>query len=86
MGQRVVERTCCACGAKRPQAEMKRIAATKGGEPRVDSGCKGAGRGAYLCFDALCTLKALQRKSLERALKLQNPLSEAFKTTLRDAQ
>jgi len=82
----VITRTCCACGAKKPPSEMRRIAALKGGEPTLDSGRKSAGRGAYLCFDANCVSKALQRKSLERALKLQNPLPEAFKTMLRDAQ
>ncbi|PQV64918.1 hypothetical protein B1R32_103185 [Abditibacterium utsteinense] len=82
----VITRTCCACGAKLPQAEMRRISTKNGGNPNIDSGRKGAGRGAYLCFDAACVSKALQRKSLERALKLQNPLSNEFKNALRNAQ
>ncbi len=65
---------------------MRRISAQNGGNPNLDAGRKGAGRGAYLCFDANCVSKALQRKSLERALKLQNPLSDEFKTALRNAQ
>jgi len=78
----VPERTCCACGAKKPQSEFRRIASQKGGAPILDCGDKSAGRGAYLCFDAACATKAVQRKSLERALKLQNPLTQEFKEQL----
>jgi hypothetical protein len=81
----VPERTCCACGAKKPQREMRRIASQGGAAPVLDESGKVPGRGAYLCFDVSCVEKALQRKSLERALKLQNPVDEAFKTQLRAA-
>ena len=64
---------------------MRRIASYNGGTPTLDERQKAPGRGAYLCFEAACVEKALQRKALERALKLQNPLSEEFKTILRAA-
>ncbi len=79
------QRTCCACGAKKPPREMRRIASQHGAEPTIDENGKAPGRGAYLCFDAQCVEKALARKALERALKLQNPLPEEFKNQLRAA-
>jgi predicted RNA-binding protein YlxR (DUF448 family) len=82
----VPERTCCACGSKKPQSEMRRVASKAGDGPQIDTSGKAPGRGAYLCFDAQCVEKALQRKALERALKLQNPLPEEFKAKLRAAQ
>jgi predicted RNA-binding protein YlxR (DUF448 family) len=80
------ERTCCACGKKKPQCELRRVAALQGGEPQCDLDFKASGRGAYLCNDASCVEKALQRKALERALKLRDPLTEEFKANLRTAQ
>jgi predicted RNA-binding protein YlxR (DUF448 family) len=82
----VPERTCCACGSKKPQGEMRRVASKAGDAPQIDISGKAPGRGAYLCFDASCIEKALQRKALERALKLQNPLTEEFKSKLRAVQ
>ncbi|RYG63936.1 YlxR family protein [bacterium] len=82
----VPERTCCACGVKRPQSELRRVASLAGSAPTLDLRGKAPGRGAYLCFDVACIERALQRKALERALKLQNPLTEEFKTKLRAAQ
>ncbi|HEX9995854.1 MAG TPA: YlxR family protein [Abditibacterium sp.] len=81
----VPQRTCCACGAKKTPHEMRRIASCKGSAPQIDKNFQAPGRGAYLCFDASCVERALQRKSLERALKLQLPLSDGFKTQLREA-
>jgi predicted RNA-binding protein YlxR (DUF448 family) len=79
------QRTCCACGAKKSPREMRRIASQKGAAPTIDPTGHAPGRGAYLCHDAQCVEKALGRKSLERALKLHNPLPEEFKTQLRAA-
>ena len=79
------ERTCCACGAKKPQANLRRVASSSGSAPTLDPSGKAPGRGAYLCFDVACIERALQRKALERALKLQNPLTEEFKANLRAA-
>ena len=66
------ERTCIACGAKKPQRDLLRVVSQGGSTPVVDSGGKAHGRGAYLCFDAKCLERALQRKSFERALKLKS--------------
>jgi predicted RNA-binding protein YlxR (DUF448 family) len=81
----VPERTCCACGSKKPQSELRRVASAGGAPPQLDASGKAQGRGAYLCFDVACIEKALQRKALERALKLQNPLTEEFIANLRAA-
>ena len=82
----VPERTCCACGVKRPQSELRRVASLAGAPPTLETSGRAPGRGAYLCFDVACIERALQRKALERALKLQNPLTEEFKANLRAAK
>jgi predicted RNA-binding protein YlxR (DUF448 family) len=38
----------------------------------VDESGKAPGRGAYLCFEAGCVRRALQKRAFERVLKLKN--------------
>jgi predicted RNA-binding protein YlxR (DUF448 family) len=75
-------RTCVGCGAKRPQREMLRVAASEGGEPQVDAKHCLPGRGAYLCRIKTCVERALARRAVERSLKLKNCLSTRLKTEL----
>jgi predicted RNA-binding protein YlxR (DUF448 family) len=74
-----------ACGAKKPQRELLRVASCGGSTPVVDVSRKVKGRGAYLCFDVACVEKALKRRSFERALKLKNPAPPELKLTLQTA-
>lgn len=79
----VPERTCCACGAKKPQRDLLRIASSSGATPQIDVTGKSPGRGSYLCQSLVCAEKALARRAFERTLKLNEPLPDDFKTELK---
>ena len=78
-------RTCAGCGAKKPQREMLRIASTDGAAPVVDVQFKAAGRGAYLCRKQDCMERALQRRGLERTLKLKTSVPAAMRSEIERA-
>ena len=78
-------RTCAGCGAKKPQREMLRIASQDGAIPVVDVQFKAAGRGAYLCRSRVCMERALQRRGLERTLKLKTSVPAAMRSELEQA-
>ena len=85
MGQHIPERTCVACGTKRPQKAMLRLAASAGAEPVLDVSGRAPGRGAYVCREESCVETAFKRRALERALKLTCGLSPSLKDVLRGA-
>ena len=70
MSRHVPERTCVACRAKRPQAELLRLRRT--GTDWVPETGKGprTGRGRYLCADSPA---CWQEKKLRRAFGAQAP-------------
>lgn len=59
-------RTCVGCGRKAPQSELLRFVAHEG---RLERSSSGGGRGAYLCPQAPCFRRALQRSAFTRALR-----------------
>ena len=61
------ERTCVACGSKRPKRELVRVASSPQGEVSVDLTGKAPGRGAYVCGPQ-CWETALGRGRLARSL------------------
>ena len=63
----VPERTCVACGSKKPKHELLRIASSPQGQVSVDATGKAPGRGAYVC-GADCWDTALGRGRLARSL------------------
>ena len=65
----IPERTCIACGKKRPKWELIRIVRTFPGDLEIDLRGKKAGRGAYICKMQECWEIGLKRKKLEHALK-----------------
>ncbi|MCL1822950.1 MAG: YlxR family protein [Oscillospiraceae bacterium] len=62
-------RKCVGCMGQSGKKELVRIVRSKDGEVSLDFTGKKNGRGAYLCKDVQCLMKAVKRKSLERALK-----------------
>ena len=70
---------CVACREMRAKKDLMRVVRTEDGL-MLDKTGKLNGRGAYLCRDAACLLKALKTRALERALEA--PLSETCKTAL----
>ena len=73
-------RMCVACREMRAKKDLIRVVKTADGDLRTDPTGKLNGRGAYLCRDAGCVLKALKTRALERALEA--PVSEELKAAL----
>ena len=73
--RRQPQRTCIACQQTSGKRELVRIVRTPDGHVQIDETGKRAGRGAYLCRRRACWIKALERRAIGRALKIQ--LSEA---------
>ena len=76
----IPERTCVACGGKKPKAELVRIARSPLGTISVDLTGKAPGRGAYVCGPE-CWETALGRGRLARSLG--HSLSASDMETLR---
>ena len=63
----IPERTCVACGSKKPKAELLRVARSPQGQVTVDPTGRAPGRGAYICGPN-CWETALGRGRLARSL------------------
>ena len=71
MGRKhIPQRTCVACRQVRSKRELIRVVRNADGGVEIDETGKKAGRGAYLCRSATCWRIALERGSLNRALKM----------------
>jgi len=66
----IPQRTCVACRQIRDKRELVRVVRTQHGLVAVDETGKKSGRGAYVCGSAPCWREALERGSLNRALKM----------------
>ena len=67
-------RKCSGCGEMKPKKELVRVVHTPNGEIELDTTSRLAGRGAYICNDIKCLLKA----------KKQNRFAKAFNTNVSD--
>lgn len=68
-------RTCLACRKKRNKEELLRIVRLPSGETVFDQKGRLNGRGAYLCRNRDCILKAEKSGVLARSLKIKVPES-----------
>jgi len=65
-------RKCVACGAVRPKSELIRVGDSGGW--RVTRGdVKLQGRGAYVCSEEACRLRAREKGGIDRALHAKVP-------------
>ena len=62
-----------ACRTARPKRELRRIVRTPSGQIAFDPTGRLAGRGAYVCQDADCLTKAIDKGALSRALEISLP-------------
>lgn len=67
-------RMCVGCGEMKPKKELVRVVHTPSGEITLDTTSRLSGRGAYICNDIKCLLKA----------KKQNRFAKAFNTSVSD--
>jgi predicted RNA-binding protein YlxR (DUF448 family) len=63
------QRMCVGCQEMKNKKELLRIVRTPDNEVVLDTTGKKSGRGAYLCCNEHCLVKAFKEKRLERALK-----------------
>lgn len=64
-------RRCCGCMDSKPKKELVRVVRNNEGEVSLDLVGKKPGRGAYVCKNTACLLKARKAKRLERALECE---------------
>jgi predicted RNA-binding protein YlxR (DUF448 family) len=64
-------RSCVACRTRRSQPELVRVTLEDGSRLVPDGASRRPGRGAYLCRDAVCVARAVERDALllRRALR-----------------
>ena len=73
MNKKIPMRQCVGCREMKPKRELIRIIRTAEEELLIDATGKKNGRGAYLCGNLECFLKARKNKGLERSLKVAIP-------------
>lgn len=71
MGKNEPLRKCLGCDEMLGKKGLLRVVRSKDGTISIDETGKKSGRGAYICRDMECFLKAQKRKSLERSLKCE---------------
>lgn len=73
MAKKIPLRQCIGCGEMKGKKEMMRVLKTPEDEILLDATGKKNGRGAYLCKEKECLLKARKNKGLERSFKMKIP-------------
>ena len=78
------ERRCVGCGNSFPKQELIRVVRTPDGVIELDFVGKKSGRGAYVCRNTECLVKARKAKRLERSLNTSIPeeVSKALEAEL----
>lgn len=67
-------RQCIGCGEMKEKNQLIRILKTTDDGIILDQTGKKNGRGAYLCNEKECFVKAKKRKGLERSLQMNIPV------------
>ncbi len=66
-------RKCTGCNEMKPKKELVRIVKSPDGDISVDLTGKKSGRGAYICRNAECLMKAKKCSRLEKAFECSVP-------------
>jgi len=66
----IPQRTCVGCRRISPKRALVRVVRLPAGGVEVDPTGKKSGRGAYLCSHQTCWEAALEKRRLDRALKV----------------
>ncbi len=64
-------RKCVGCGEQKPKRELIRIVRSPEGEVSLDRTGKAPGRGAYICDQEACLLRAIKTNAIQRALQVE---------------
>ncbi len=73
MAKKIPLRQCIGCGEMKSKKEMIRVLKTPEEDILLDATGKKNGRGAYLCREKECLVKARKNKGLERSFKMKIP-------------
>lgn len=73
MEKKIPQRQCMGCRERKAKRELIRVVRTTEGTVCLDFSGKLNGRGAYLCQNPECLLKAQKSKALERSLEVPIP-------------
>ena len=73
MVKKIPMRQCVGCQEMKNKKELIRVLKNTEGEITIDLTGKANGRGAYLCRNKECLLKARKNKGLERSFKMSIP-------------
>jgi predicted RNA-binding protein YlxR (DUF448 family) len=76
------QRMCTGCMEMRPKKELIRVVRSKDGDVSMDLVGKKPGRGAYICKDPQCLMKAFKTKRLEK--NLETKISEELYNKLKE--
>jgi len=71
--KKIPERRCVGCGNPFPKKDLIRVVKTPEGSIELDFTGKKSGRGAYVCRNIDCLVKARKAKRLERSLNTPIP-------------
>ena len=73
MQKKIPQRQCMGCRERKAKKELIRVVRGTDGTVSLDFSGKLNGRGAYICPNAQCLMKAQKAKSLERSLEVPIP-------------
>ncbi len=73
MAKKIPMRQCVGCGEMKSKKDMMRVLRSEQGTIVLDMTGRKNGRGAYLCMDRECLVKARKNKGLERSFKMSIP-------------
>lgn len=71
--RKIPMRQCLGCNAHKPKRELIRVVRTPEGEIALDFVGKKSGRGAYICPQKACFVKARKSKRIEHTLECSIP-------------
>lgn len=67
--KKIPMRMCTGCREMKPKRELVRVVKTSEGEIKLDTTGKLNGRGAYICKDKDCLMKAKKANAFSRAFE-----------------
>lgn len=73
VNKRIPLRKCVGCQEEKPKNELIRVIKTPEDEVVLDITGRKNGRGAYICQNSECLVKAIKTKGLEKSLKIAIP-------------
>lgn len=73
MAKKISMRQCVGCGEMKNKRDMMRVLKNAEGPIVLDMTGKKNGRGAYLCMNKECLVKARKNRGLERSFKMSIP-------------